>query len=229
MGYGKFFSSCFTGSMMGAGPDVFAVWAFVIANAVKCQVELNPRLLAVVLGCPEERVAAAIAFLCAPDPKSRNKEAEGRRLIKEGEYAYKVVSHDLYRQMQDDDQRREYMRSYMREHRQKQVCKQRKHQLSAVAHPEAVAKTQEAEAVEEGEKAPAPTKGTMDDLHRILANLGFATDPKSLREFAGGVKLTGCSSTGEAEEMLRACRATMPDAIYWRQCRDAATLWRNSP
>jgi len=115
--YGKFFASAFTGSMYGAGPDVFAVWAYVIANAVDSQVELNPRLLAGVIGMTPERAAAAIDYLCAPDAKSRSKVAEGRRMIREGEIAYSVVNHDAYRSIRSEEDRRAYNREKQREHR----------------------------------------------------------------------------------------------------------------
>lgn len=108
--YGKFFASAFTGSMFGAGPDVFAVWAYVIANTKESQVELNPHLLAATLGTTRERVQAAIDFLCAPDEHSRSKCEEGRRLIREGEFAYRVPTFAAYRAIQNEDDRREYNR-----------------------------------------------------------------------------------------------------------------------
>ncbi len=72
MSYGKLFASTFTGSMVGAGPDVFAVWSYVVAHVIDGQVELNHILLSAVLGATPERVAKAIDFLCQPDPRSRN-------------------------------------------------------------------------------------------------------------------------------------------------------------
>ena len=115
--FGKLFSQTFTGSLMGAGPEVFSVWTYVISTAVDGQVELNPKLLATIIGMPEQAVKDAIQKLCEPDPESRNTEEEGRRMIKEGRFAYKVVSHSTYRKMIDQDQRREYNRTKKREQR----------------------------------------------------------------------------------------------------------------
>lgn len=124
--YGKFFSSTFTGSMIGAGPDVFAVWGYVIANTVGSQVELNPRLLAPLIGTTPERIAAAIDFLTQPDAESRSKTAEGRRLIKEGEYAYHVPNSEAYRAIKDENDRREYNRLAQQKSRaKKSAVKQR--------------------------------------------------------------------------------------------------------
>lgn len=117
--YGKFFASTFTGSMYGAGPDVFAVWGYVIANAADSQVELNPLLLAAAIGTSPERIAQAINILCSPDPRSRSKGHEGRRLLREGEYAYHVPNFLSYRAIRNEDDRRTYNREKQREHRER--------------------------------------------------------------------------------------------------------------
>jgi hypothetical protein len=96
--------------MFGAGPDVFAVWAYVIANTKESQVELNPILLAATLGTTKERVQSAIDVLCAPDAHSRSKCEDGRRLVREGEFAYRVPTFAAYRAIQNEDDRREYNR-----------------------------------------------------------------------------------------------------------------------
>lgn len=117
--YGKFFSSTFTGSMYGVGATVFAVWGYVIANTVNSNVELNPKMLSAVLGATETEVENAIFYLCEPDPKSRNKDRDGRRLVKEGEYQYHVVTHAHYRHMKNEDEKREYNRIKQQESRAK--------------------------------------------------------------------------------------------------------------
>lgn len=115
--YGKYFASTFSGSMIASGPEVFAVWGYVIAHAVNSYVELNPRLLAAVIGSTPDRMKEAIEKLCAADPESRSKTEEGRRLIREGEYQYRVVNHEKYRRIRDEDGRREYNRIKKQEER----------------------------------------------------------------------------------------------------------------
>lgn len=119
--FGKFFASAFTGSMMAAGPEVFAVWGYVIAHTVDSTVELNPKLLAAVIGSDESRMQAAINELCSPDPRSRSKNDGGCRLIREGEYQYRVPNHEKYRSIRDEDGRREYNRLKQQEHRAKKA------------------------------------------------------------------------------------------------------------
>lgn len=115
--YGKYFASTFTGSMFGSGPTVFAVWGYVIANTVDARVELNPLLLAAALGSTPEAVQTAIDKLCQPDPASRNPDAEGRRLQREGQYQYRVTSHEIYRAIRNEEDRRAYNRVKQRESR----------------------------------------------------------------------------------------------------------------
>lgn len=141
--YGKFFASAFTGSMMASGAEVFAVWAYVIANAVNSRVELNPALLAAVIGSTPDRMAAAIEKLCAPDANSRSPGNEGRRLIREGQFQYYIPNHEKYRSIRNEDERREYNREAKRRERAKSAgVKPGVIDMSAVsAHTEAEAET----------------------------------------------------------------------------------------
>lgn len=114
--------------MVGSGAIVFAVMGYVIANykldrAVGAQVELNPKLLAFILGESEEDVAKAIEKLCQPDPKSRSKDEEGRRLVRMGEYAYKVVNGAKYTSIRNTEDRREYQRKKQQEYRLRRKSK----------------------------------------------------------------------------------------------------------
>lgn len=126
--YGKIFSSMYTGSMVGAGARVFAVMGYVIANQVPdrevgSQVDLNPKLLSVIIGEPEKEIEAAIEFLCSPDKDSTSGEHQGRRLIKRGQFAYQVVNGAKYRAIKDETQRREYNRVAQQVSRAKRKAK----------------------------------------------------------------------------------------------------------
>lgn len=158
--YGKFHSSAFTGSMRGSGPVVFAVWAYVISNTNQHSVvELNPDLVAFLLGCKSSEVEQAIETLCAPDAKSRCKENEGRRLIKEGEFQYFVPTHKHYREMKTTEEKREYNKVKKQEERsRKKEVKQDVKKVKLVNTTEA-----EAEAYPKAEaKAKADTNKESD-------------------------------------------------------------------
>ena len=115
--YGKLFESTFNGSMVGSGPEIFAVWAYVLAHVRNGSVELNSRIIATVIGMEEASVVRAIETFCAPDQRSRNKAHEGRRLIRSGEFLYKVTGWAMYSKILDEDDRREYFRMKKRESR----------------------------------------------------------------------------------------------------------------
>jgi hypothetical protein len=116
--YGKHFESMYEGSMYGAGVAVFAVWGYVIAHTRKSLVELNPKKLADTLGGEREEIEKAIRFLMEKDPNSRHKAHEGRRLLKEGEFQYRVPSWEEYRRILNEDERREYNRKKQAEYRE---------------------------------------------------------------------------------------------------------------
>jgi len=115
--YGKSFESKYDGSMIGAGFNVFAVWDYIITKTRRGAIELNPKLMAFILGGSEKEVLAAINFLCSPDVRSRSKEEGGARLVKEGEYQYRVVNWDYYSGIRNELDRREYNRVKQSEYR----------------------------------------------------------------------------------------------------------------
>jgi hypothetical protein len=117
--FGKFFASTFTGSMFGAGPAIFAVWGYVIANVNDATVELNPPLLAAMIGTTAEDIQRAIDYLCSPDERSRTEAEDGRRLIKLGAFSYHVVNHASYLSIKNAEDRREQDRERKRKSREK--------------------------------------------------------------------------------------------------------------
>jgi hypothetical protein len=116
--YGKLFASCFTGSMSGSGPQTFAVWVYILANADSegC-LELNPKIVAVAIGMPTDEVKAILEKLQQPDPESRSKDQDGKRLIKKGEFLYEIVNYKKYREIQTAQHRNDYMKKYMQDKR----------------------------------------------------------------------------------------------------------------
>lgn len=128
MAYGKIFESLYTGSMVGAGLNVFATWAYVIANAKPPgTIELNPRIMATIFGCSQEEVKAAIDYLCSPDESSRTPDFDGRRLIPEGSFLYSVPTWAKYNQLRNEVERRaanrEAQRRWREKHRNADVSK----------------------------------------------------------------------------------------------------------
>jgi hypothetical protein len=80
-------------------------------------VELNPQMVAHLLGGKIEQVTDAIEYLCQPDDQSRTRTEDGRRLIREGQFIYRIVNHDKYRAMRNQEERRAYQRNWIRNKR----------------------------------------------------------------------------------------------------------------
>lgn len=122
--FGKHFISMYTGSMVGAGALPFAIMGYVIAaqrphRELGSVVELNPVLLATILGEDVKDVEKGLRFLCEPDTNSRSKEHGGRRLVEAGPFLYQVVNGAKYRAIRDEESRLEQLRRAQRKHRQK--------------------------------------------------------------------------------------------------------------
>lgn len=124
MSWGKHFASMYEGSMRGAGSAFFAVWGYVISHMTPNRVhgttvELNPEIIAFLIGEDQTVVTEVIHKMCEPDPKSRTREREGRKLVKISEYTYLVVNGDYYRKIRNEVERREYQRNKQAEYRKK--------------------------------------------------------------------------------------------------------------
>jgi DNA-binding Lrp family transcriptional regulator len=104
--------------MSGSGADTFAVWTYLLANADRegC-LEINPRIIAASIGMSAESVSAVVDKLQQPDPASRSKKEDGRRITRVGEFLYEIVNYKTYRDIQTSQHRNDYMKKYMADKR----------------------------------------------------------------------------------------------------------------
>ncbi len=98
-----------------------------------------------------------LGTLMEPDEHSNSREEDGRRVVQsDGERGYRVVNYLTYRDMKDEEEKRTYMREYMRKRRETQRSKadvkRCKGGLADVTQAEAEA---EAEAVPPEDAPPA--------------------------------------------------------------------------
>ncbi len=83
-------------------------------------VDMTPESIARRTNVPLDIVKAGIDALCAPDPQSRTPDEEGRRLLPLSEHrdwGWQIVNFKAYREMRDEDAKREYMKGWMRKKR----------------------------------------------------------------------------------------------------------------
>jgi hypothetical protein len=97
MSYTPLDSDFLTSTLLQEGPDVVSVWALVLASADKLgESGMQPTVAASLLRISVERADAAFAVLTQPDPRSRNREYEGRRLVPTDDGGWFIVSHQKY-------------------------------------------------------------------------------------------------------------------------------------
>lgn len=171
--------------MVGAGPCTFAVWGYVIANCKNGTVEINPTILAAILGTTKEEIEKAIEYLSAPDPASRSKVLDGRRLVKAGAFFYDVPNHATYRGIINDDERREYFRDKKREQRErdakaKDVTKPRERLSLTVKDKSKVSTQSEASSYADAEADPNESKTSRDEIATVDENPLFSEPGESL-------------------------------------------------
>lgn len=97
MSYTPLDGDLLTSTLLREGPDVVACWALLLASADKLgESGMQPSIAASLLRIADERAEAAFAVLTAPDPTSRNKEYEGRRILPREDGSWFIVSHQKY-------------------------------------------------------------------------------------------------------------------------------------
>ena len=223
--YGKLFASTFTGSMVGAGTDVFATWGYAIANAdAKGAVELNPRLLSAVLGSTPAAIATAIAKLCAEDPESRTKVEEGRRMVREGTFIYRIVNYPEYRRLRDEDERKSYQRKWTQDKRAKS--------LNAVdrRRPPSTQEEEEEEVKEYTDPEASPPAGVKPDPPESerwkasdwLRHFGRFWAERKGRMVYGLGSVADAKATRDLEDIV----ASIPDAEKLKAERAAPEMFR---
>lgn len=134
--------------------------------------------------------------LMEPDGDSNSKEEEGRRIVaSDHERGYRVVNYLTYRDMKTEENRREYMRDYMRKRRDaeavasgKQPVKRVKPELAPLGHAEGELTAEK----EGGVSAPLPPtaekpseKEFIAECKRQLIPEWFARDKFLQKDTAG--------------------------------------------
>src|SRR5581483_8590300 len=250
--FGKHFQSTYTGSMFGAGPVVFATWGWIIAHTVKGRVEINPVMLAPTLGTAVESIESALQYLCAPDPRSRSKEHEGRRLIREGQFQYLVPTHEKYQLILNNDDRREYFRQKKAESRARKAgaeadvkasVKDSQGKSTVSTHPDP---DQNADAKGSGSSVPTPITATGGEcksagqvMDGILKGAGVGVGLVSLEDALTFARAKYGQSFPEVEGFVRAWyRAKVKDCwqdkdrrpiVHWKEnlIRYVGSAWHN--
>src|SRR6267142_5510142 len=205
--FGKIFDSLFEGSMVGSGSPTFAVWSYVIAKMqpdkeVGAQVELNPKLLAFILGEKEDVVEKVIQKMCSPDAKSRTPDEQGKRLIRLGQFSYRVVNGVKYLGIRDLESKRAADRDRKAKSREKKP-RQLVPDPKAEAYEKALENGESAEVLDKivTESLPVKCQGSVADqvpeVGKVMVPDG--TEP-SIRDVQLPVMCERCEQPGHVGE-----------------------------
>jgi hypothetical protein len=103
------------------GPLPWAIFTAILSQKDQDGVTaVTPEVLAALWRLPVETIKAAWDELAAPDPRSKNKEHEGRPIIPTGDGRWLVVSHEKYRTKHRIEQRQETVRQAKRRQRERE-------------------------------------------------------------------------------------------------------------
>ena len=166
MQFTKLFSSILDSTIWQEPPQTKILWITMLAMADRNgQVHASIPGLARRAGISLQECESAIACLMAPDPYSRTKDHEGRRIcVIDGGWA--LLNHAKYRTLLSFEERREYNRRKQAEHRAKKSASitviDSQSQSAKSAHTEAEA---EAEAEAEVESKPSSCPDSAKPSH----------------------------------------------------------------
>ncbi len=120
--YGKVFTSIFDGSLYGNFEATVVMMAMVSLADRDGVVDMTAQSMAARTGYPLTVIETGLKTLAQPDPKSRSKDEEGRRIVlldPERDWGWRLVNYAKYRSIRSNDDRREYQRQLMASRRKK--------------------------------------------------------------------------------------------------------------
>ena len=120
--YVKLFTSIFQGSLRGQ-PNLLLVFINLLTHADRSGcVDVHWRAIADEVGISEQDVRAAITALESPDPESRSRAEEGRRIIRldpHRTWGWQIVNYCKYREIRHAEERKDQNREAQRRRRSK--------------------------------------------------------------------------------------------------------------
>lgn len=115
----KLWASILDSSVWSEDPQIRLVWITMLVMADENGfVGASVDGLARRANVPEEAVAAALEAFQSPDPKSRSKESEGRR-IEPVERGWHIINHGYFRNLRDAEVRKAYERERKKSYRER--------------------------------------------------------------------------------------------------------------
>lgn len=120
--YGRLFTSMYDGTLVTRGPwEALVTFQQMIALCDPTgMVDMTREVISRRTSIPLDIITKGIEALEQPDPDSRSSKEDGRRIVRladHRDWGWQIVNHDHYQRIRSNDDRRVYMREYMRDRR----------------------------------------------------------------------------------------------------------------
>lgn len=137
--YARIFQSIYDGTLVEDWRALVTFQQMLVLCDADGVVDMTPRAISRRTGIPIEHIEAGIHVLESADPTSRTEAEEGRRIIRvdpHREWGWYIVNYKKYKEIRNEEDRREYMRKYMADRRkdQKLTDVNSKQELAKLAH-----------------------------------------------------------------------------------------------
>ena len=178
--YVKIHEQIFSSSIMEENVETRYIWFCLLTLADKEGfIDMTVPAIARRINISDITVASAIDKFMKPDPSSRTATADGRRLEKVREsFGWKIINYIYYRDLRNEQSRREYMKEYMKNRRDvnKNVnasvnCKQR---LAVLANTDTDTDT---DTDTKRERKPKFIPPILDDITKYIKENNYTVDP----------------------------------------------------
>lgn len=130
--YVKIFSSIYDGSLCNHWESMVVFQQLLILANRHGDVDMTPEAIHNRTKIPISMIESALDFLSSPDPKSRNKKEDGRRIIpldENREWGWHIVNYEYYRGLKtEEDKREKWLKDKARQ-------RSAKNQMSTEVHP----------------------------------------------------------------------------------------------
>lgn len=143
--FAKVFSQIFTSSIAENYLVRLVFEDLLVLADVNGVVDMTPEAIARVTNVPLDIVLAGITDLEKPDNRSRTVTEDGCRIVRldaHRDWGWQVVNYEKYREIRSENDRRGYMREYMRKRRSVTPVNSCKQPLAELAKAEAEADTE---------------------------------------------------------------------------------------
>lgn len=115
--FAKVFASLWDGTLADQW-ETWSVFVFMLAHCdAQGVIDMTPQAISRRSCIPVDKVEAALQHLSAPDPRSRTATEDGRRIVlldDHRDWGWRIVNYEHYRNMRDEESRREQNREATR-------------------------------------------------------------------------------------------------------------------